>query len=204
MTERSSTLDTVTDPDGDTDATRPAGWLRVASALAHRWPTWLALAFAAINLADLGDGLEYTLLLVLLAAVYLIVTVLDRPRATWPVLYALVAAVVCLRLLDVDPMPVLVVVAVAVVAVGLIKGRLRRPGLYALQSPAAMGIIALGLAALSVPADIGRYLVAAGLLGHAVWDAIHWHANKIVKRSFAEWCGVLDLVLGLGILILVG
>ncbi|MEV4628177.1 hypothetical protein AB0J90_18040 [Micromonospora sp. NPDC049523] len=197
MTETTPTLGT------DTDTTQAAGWLRVVPMLAHRWPTWLGLAFAAINLADTGDGTEFSFLLLLAASGYLLVAVLDRPRVTWPVLYALVAAVVVLRLFDFDPWPVLAVVAVLVVAVGLVRGQLRRPGLYALQSPAALGFIALGLAALYVPADIGRYLVAAGLLAHAVWDGIHWRANKIVARSFAEWCGVLDLVVGLAILMLV-
>jgi hypothetical protein len=164
---------------------------------------WLALAWAAISLLDVGDGLEYVLLLVLAAAGYLFITVVDRPRATWPVLFVLVATVVVLRLLGIDPWPALVVLAVALVVVGLIGGQLRRRGLYALQAPAVLAFIALGLAALSVPTDIGRYFVAAGLLGHAAWDAIHWRANKIVTRSFAEWCAVLDLSLGLGILILV-
>jgi hypothetical protein len=54
---------------------------------------------------------------------------------------------------------------------------------------------------LAVPAAVGGYLVAAGLLGHATWDAVHWRANRIVSRSFAEWCGVLDLVIGVGLLV---
>lgn len=56
---------------------------------------------------------------------------------------------------------------------------------------------------MALPTEVGRYLVAAGLLGHAAWDAVHWHADKIVARSFAEWCAVLDIALGLGILLLV-
>jgi hypothetical protein len=203
MTRTAPVLSTVTDPAGDTDTIRPAAWRRVTSVIGHRWPTWLALALAAISLWDLGDGSELAFVLAIAAAGYVFMAVADRARATWPVLFALVATVVVLRLLDIDPWPALTVVAVALVAVGLLGGQLRRPGLHALQSPAALGFIALGLAALSVPAGIGHYFVAAGLLGHAAWDAIHWRANKIVTRSFSEWCGVLDLILGLGILILV-
>lgn len=202
MTRTAPVPSTVNDPVGATGTTRPAAWRRVTSAVGRRWPTWLALALAANIVGDVGDGLEYALVLVMAAAGYVFIAVADRPRATWPVLFALVAAVVVLRLRHIDPWPALTVVAVALVAVGLIGGQLRRPGLYALQSPAALAFLALGLAALSVPADIGRYFVAAGLLGHAAWDAIHWRANKIVTRSFSEWCGVLDLVLGLGILLL--
>ena len=39
--------------------------------------------------------------------------------------------------------------------------------------------------------------------GQVVWDAYDWWADRIVVRSFAEWCGVLDLTLGVGILLLV-
>lgn len=166
MTRTAAVPGTVTDPVGDTDTgtTRAAAWPRAASAVGHRWPTWLALAWSAISLWDVGDGLEYVFLLLLAAAGYLFMALDDRPRATWPVLFALVATVVILRLLDIDPVRALAVVAVALVVVGLIGGQLRRPGLYMLQSPAA---------------------------------------NKIVARSFAEWPGVLDLILGLAILILV-
>jgi hypothetical protein len=203
MTRTAPALDADADPIGDTDVTRRTGWRRVAAAIGHRWPTGLALVWAAISLSDLGDGLEYAPLLVLAATGYLFIAVVDRPRATWAVLFALVTTVVVLRLLDVNPWPVLAVVAAALAAVGLISGQLRRPGLYAMQLPAALGFIALSLTALTVPTNVGGYLVAAGLLGHAAWDAIHWRANKIVTRSFAEWCGVLDLILGLGILLLV-
>ncbi|MFJ6194981.1 hypothetical protein [Micromonospora sp. NPDC092111] len=203
MTRSASVPGTVTDPVGATDPTRPAVWRRVTSVTVRRWPTWLALAVAAISLGDLGDGTELAFVLVLAATGYLFVAVVDRVPATWPVLLGLVAMVVVLRLLDLDPVPALTVVAAALIAVGMIGGRLRGPGLYGLQTPAALGFIALGLAALLVPAAIGHYVVAAGLLGHAAWDAVHWRANKIVARSFSEWCGVWDLILGLGILILV-
>ncbi len=173
------------------------------STLTRRWPTWLALAWAAVSLADLADGLEYAFVLLVAATGYLFIAVVDRSRLTWPVLFGLIAVVVVLRSLDVDQWPALTVTAFALMAAGLITGQLRRPGLYLLQSPAAVGFIALGMAALAVPAAIGSYLVAAGLLGHAAWDAVHWRANSIVTRSFAEWCGVLDATLGVGILVTV-
>ncbi len=173
------------------------------STLTRRWPTWLALAWATVSLADLADGLEYAFVLLVAATGYLFIAVVDRSRLTWPVLFGLIAVVVVLRSLDVDQWPALTVTAFALMAAGLITGQLRRPGLYLLQSPAAVGFIALGMAALAVPAAIGSYLVAAGLLGHAAWDAVHWRANSIVTRSFAEWCGVLDATLGVGILVTV-
>ncbi|MCW6005111.1 hypothetical protein K1W54_11040 [Micromonospora sp. CPCC 205371] len=171
------------------------------SAVGRRWPTWAALAWAAISLADVSDGLEYVVLFVLPATGYLFLAVVDRSRITWAVVFAALTAVVVLRLLDIDPWPALALVVIALAGAGLISGQLRRPGLYAWQSPGALAFMAFGLVVLSVPTTVGGYLVAVGLLGHAAWDAIHWRANAIVARSFAEWCGVLDLVLGLGLLV---
>ncbi|MEQ4721008.1 hypothetical protein [Nonomuraea sp. B19D2] len=192
----------ATDPTGDGDVAGKPWWLRAALAVGRRWPTWLALTCAAISLADVGDGLEYMILFVLPATGYLFLAVVDRPRITWVVAVAAMATVVVLRTLDIDPWPALAVVVVALAAVGLLNDRLRRPRLYALQSPGALAFMAFGLVVLSVPATVAGYLVAIGLLGHAAWDAMHWRANKIVARSFAEWCGVLDLVLGVGLLAL--
>ncbi|KAB2350160.1 hypothetical protein [Actinomadura rudentiformis] len=191
----------ATDPPGIPNVTGRPGWLRAASAVGRRWPTWLALAWAAISLADVSDGLEYMVLFVLPATGYLFLAVVDLPRITWAVGLAAMATVVVLRMLDINPWPALAVAVVTLAAVGLINGQLRKPGLYALQSPGALAFMAFGLLVLAVPTTVGGYLVAAGLLGHATWDAVHWRADKIVSRSFAEWCGVLDLVLGVGLLV---
>ncbi|TYB52354.1 hypothetical protein FXF51_51435 [Nonomuraea sp. PA05] len=182
-------------------APRP-GWLRAPAALGRRWPTWLALAWAAFSLSDVTDGLEYTIVFVVPAAGYLFLAVADRRRITWAVVLAALATVVILRVLGIDPGPPLALTVIALAALGLINGRLRGPHLYALQTPGALAFIAYGLLVVSVPPVAGGFLVAAGLLGHAAWDAYHWRADKIVARSFAEWCGMLDLTLGLGLLVI--
>lgn len=184
---------------GDADG----GAMTSLRVVTHRWPTLLALGWAAVNLIDLDDGLEHVFLLMVAATGYLFLAVVDRARLTWPVLFGLTTLVVVLRLLDVDPWPALAVAAVALIAAGLITGRLRGPGRYLLQSPAAVGFITLGLIAVAVPNRVGSYLVAAGLLAHAAWDAVHWRADRIVSRTFAEWCGVLDATLGIAILVAV-
>jgi hypothetical protein len=64
-----------------------------------------------------------------------------------------------------------------------------------------LGFGAIALATLYVDTVLGAYLVAAALLGHAVWDAFHYLRDRVVARSYAEFCGVLDLVLGAAILL---
>jgi hypothetical protein len=59
-------------------------------------------------------------------------------------------------------------------------------------------VAAIGLISNTV---VGAYLVAAGLLAHAVWDVHHHRVNKVVTRSLAEFCFVLDTLLALAIVI---
>jgi hypothetical protein len=49
----------------------------------------------------------------------------------------------------------------------------------------------------------GTCLVALGLLLHGVWDAWHHRRNRVVTRSFAEWCGVFDILLAVVVVIAV-
>jgi cytochrome bd-type quinol oxidase subunit 1 len=63
-----------------------------------------------------------------------------------------------------------------------------------------LGFGAIALAALYADTVLGGYLVAAALLGHAVWDAVYLRLDRVVARSYAEFCGVLDLLLGAAII----
>ena len=51
----------------------------------------------------------------------------------------------------------------------------------------------------------GGYVLDGGRVRFqlAAWDAVHWHEDAVVSRPFAEWCGTLDLVLGVGVLVVV-
>src|ERR671914_1456788 len=76
------------------------GWI---AALKHRWPTWLAIALAALTV---GGSTVQSLanVLPMLAFFYLAAAVLQRRQATWLVAVATVAAFAALRLQEwVDP-----------------------------------------------------------------------------------------------------
>jgi hypothetical protein len=136
----------------------------VATALARRWPTWLAVGLSALTLGGGGTdqgvrGLSEALLILPLE--YLVVAALGRREASWGVVVVGVTGFVVLRAVDVVP-PAAVVVA---------------------------------LAGLAVDPDLGRHLVAAGWFLHGVWDLVHLRADKVVARSYAEWCGVVDVLI---------
>jgi hypothetical protein len=170
--------------------------------LLRRWPTALGVGVAALTLSDFDDGREFAIVLLLASVGYLLIAVLERPRATWWVLIGLLGAVVCLRLLNLPPEPVLAAAAVAATIVGLVRGS-SRLWLPALQAPATMIFGGLAFVAVAAGSQIGSTLVAAGLLGHTVWDVIHLRARAIVAPSLAEWCAVLDTLIAICILVLV-
>jgi hypothetical protein len=172
-------------------------------ALLRRWPTALGVGVAALTLSDFDDGREFAIVLLIASVGYLTIAALGRPDATWWVLIGLLAGVVCMRLLNIAPEPVLVVVAMAMTIVGLVRGSLRRLWLPVLQIPATLAFGAVAFLAIAAGSQVGGTLVAAGLLAHTVWDVIHLRARAIVSPSLAEWCAVLDTLIAAGILVLV-
>jgi hypothetical protein len=46
-----------------------------------------------------------------------------------------------------------------------------------------------------VDPDLGRYLVAVGSFLHGVWDFVYCKLDKVVARSHAEWCAILDVLI---------
>jgi hypothetical protein len=95
----------------------------------------------------------------------------------------------------------LLALAVLFFAYGLVR-RVRQPGGgLPLQALAMAAFGATAAVALYANEVVGAFLVAAGLLAHAGWDAYHHWANKVVIRSMAEFCFVLDTLLAAAIVV---
>ena len=169
--------------------------------LAHRWPTALGIALAALAAFDLDDGLEFATLTVLLALVYLGAAALDRRWSAWVLLLAGIPLTNFIPSISgIDPSVILLAVAPVFLVLGVARGQLRKPGGLPLQT---VGMLAFGstvLVALYVDPDLGGNLVAFALIGHAGWDAYHFLRNRVVPRSYAEFCIFVDLLLGAAIL----
>jgi hypothetical protein len=54
---------------------------------------------------------------------------------------------------------------------------------------------------LLVSPGAGTYLIAFGWLAHAAWDVWHHRHNAVVPRGYAEWCAVVDAVIGVTVLV---
>ncbi|RKN53186.1 hypothetical protein D7193_21945 [Micromonospora costi] len=94
----------------------------------------------------------------------------------------------------------LLVLPVGYLVVGAYRRRLRGPGVLARQLVGLAAWSALALTAAAAGGRAAAWLVAFGWLGHAVWDAVHHRRDEVVPRAYAEWCGVLDAVLGVTII----
>ena len=180
---------------------------RWSGLLVHRWPTALGVAVATLTALDLGADAGFVpslpALIVLMALVYVGAAALGRRRAPWVVL--LVALPVAFFLPQTsrgDPPVVLLAAAAAFLVVGAVRGqRLREPGGLGLQAAGVLIFGVIALAAVYAAPGVGAYLVAFALFGHAAWDAFHYARDRVVTRTYAEFCGVLDLVLGVVILV---
>lgn len=168
---------------------------RVEEPLANR----LALAMSALTFGG-GESAEgvasFAQILLLLPLLYLVVAKSQRREATWPLLVAGLVVVVGLRVLDViAPAAVFAATALVVLVWAAVDRQLFGSGTFQLQALGMLGFGVLGLAGLAVDPDLARYLVAAGWFLHGVWDFVHLKLDKVVARSFAEWCGVVDVVI---------
>jgi hypothetical protein len=195
----------MTRADGVRDHTDdpPHAHRRWTGVLMHRWPTALGIVVAALAAFDLTDGTELAALTMLMPLVYLGATALDRRRFAWVVLLAgVVVLAVVPSASQVVPSAIFLVAALVFLVVGVAHGRLHSPGGLPLQTVGMLAFASIVLVAFYVDSDLGAYLVAFALFGHAAWDAYHYVKDRVVARSYAEFCDVLDLLLGATILIM--
>jgi hypothetical protein len=142
------------------NTTFPPVLRKLATLLARRWPTWIALAVVAVTVADGGP--------------------LPLDLFAWLTL----------------------VMPPAYLGFGAARKDLQPAAMLMLQLAALGFYVGLTAVALSVDDDLARYLLALGWIAHAFWDGVFFHANRVVPRPWAEWCGVVDLCLGGAILFL--
>ena len=188
--------------DRETEALPAKGWL-------HRWPILAAIGLTALMAYGLSDGSELAPIVAASALVYLGAAALRKPAMAWPVFFGASAILTVAKVLLAGetgaaadaPTWVLLGVAVLVLIYGLLRGAARPPEGLPLQAIAMAAFGTIAAIAVLVNDTLGGYLVAAGLFGHAAWDVYHHRINKVVVRSMAEFCFVLDTLLAVIIVI---
>jgi hypothetical protein len=173
----------------------------IAGSVRRRWPALAGIAFAVLVAIGMANGVEQAPVLAAAATVYIGCAGLQKPGAAWPIFLGSVAVITVLKLLDFDPTLIVLGCGAALGIYGLLRGFVRPGYGLPLQSVALLGFGAVAAIALFVDTDLGAYLVAAGLLGHAAWDLHHYRTNRVVARSLAEFCLLLDAALAVLIVI---
>jgi hypothetical protein len=119
-----------------------------------------------------------------------------RVLARWPSALGLLATVDNLMNPRTLPVAAMMILPLGYLAIGAVRRTLRpRPVLLAQLGALAGYLVLLGAAAAAGP-QWGQYLVGAGWIFHAGWDLWHHRRNLVVPRPFAEWCAVVDLIIG--------
>ena len=124
-----------------------------------------------------------------------------RVLGRWPSVLGLLATVD--NLVDPRPLPVyaMMILPVGYLAIGAARRTLRpRPVLLAQLGALLAYLILLGAAVVAGP-QWGQYLVGVGWIFHAGWDWWHHRRDLVVPRPFAEWCAVVDLVIGISVIL---
>lgn len=95
----------------------------------------------------------------------------------------------------------LLLLPAAYLIIGGYRGRLRDRRMLALQMAGLVLYIVLAVVAASVEPATAAWVVAAGWGIHALWDYAHHRADAVVPRGWSEWCGVVDLVIAVTIVL---
>jgi hypothetical protein len=129
------------------------------------------------------------------------VTAFGRRSIAWPAAVIGIGSLAALRLQHLfDPAAVLLLGGMALVLITVGRRRFFAPSDGLVQTAGWLAFALLALLSVALDPQFGKYVLATGWLGHALWDLWHWRANKGVSRSFAEWCGVFDLLGAVAIL----
>lgn len=188
------------------EAESRAGWHSL-----QWWPTLAGIAFAAFVALDpvrgpvrgAERGSDLAPIVAASGLVYLAAAALQKRSAAWPAFFVSVVVITIVKMaaIDIDPTWPLIGLAALLAGYGLLGGAARPAGSLPIQAIAMVGFGAIAAIALFLDDDAGAYLVALGLFAHAGWDVYHHRADKVVTRSLAEFCFVLDVLLALAIIV---
>jgi hypothetical protein len=173
-------------------------------ALLRRWPTAAGIAMAAFTAWGATSGADLAPILTASGFVYLGAAAFQRRGAAWPVFFVSFVVIGAAGFTAYDSalgIWIMIGLCVPLAAYGLIRGAARPPEGLPLQSLAMVGFGAIAVAVLLVGGDLGLYLVALGLLGHAAWDVWHHRTERVVSRSLAEFCVVLDTLVAIAMIV---
>jgi hypothetical protein len=189
-------------PGCSTDRRDPATLVGMSNlrALSHRWPSALGLLVAVWALVTEPDTESIAITVAIAAVCYLGAAALNRRWVAWAGIPAGTVVVVLAELMNLPWWVALGVAGALLVVIGLFTGVSR--GALSAQTLALLGFGGLAVVGLFLAPTVGLVVVGAVLASHAIWDAVHYWSDKVVSRSLAEFCMLLDVPLGVGVIVI--
>lgn len=161
------------------------------------WPAALAVLVAAATAYGLTDARDVAPVVAASGLVYLSAAATGVRGAAWIAFGVTFALIGLAKFLELDATLWILVLATGLVIVGLVSRRVRPWWALGLQTAAMLVLAAVALLAIRLDPTVGGLLVAAALLGHAGWDIYHHRTRRVVNRSLAEFCAVLDILVAI-------
>lgn len=179
--------------------------------LTDRWPTALAIvtvAFAIGLMALVDDEAElFGPSVAVMAGIYMLAYVLGRPWTAWVAFPAMSAVMSVLQVLhdqDVswaDPFVGIVAVVGLLWLLAIARRRFTDGETFSLQTAGMVVFAVITLVCAAVAPRLGAAVAGFGFVAHGLWDAYHFKVNKVVHRSFAEYCAVIDIPTGIALIV---
>ena len=120
----------------------------------------------------------------------------------WPAWLALLMWVDNWLAPSLPPPWVLLVLPAGYLVIGAWRKRLGDRRVLAVQFGGLALYLGLAIIAATVDPGLARYVIGGAWLSHAVWDLAHLRAGAVVPRGYAEWCAVVDAVIGVTVVVL--
>lgn len=174
-----------------TEATKPGArrWQRL-------WPVGLGVFVAAATAYRLDDPRDAAPLVAASGLVYLAAGASGRRSVAWIAFAVTFALIGVGKFTGIDVLPWLLGLAAALLLYGLAERRLKPRWAFPLQATAMLVLGTTALLAFHLSPTAGGLLVAFALLAHAGWDIHHHRTDRVVDRSLATFCAVLDILVG--------
>lgn len=168
------------------------------------WPAALGVIVAAGTAYGLTDGRDAAPVVAASGLVYLAAAAIGRRWTAWAAFGVSSVLITLGKFTDLDVTTWMLGLAAVLLVVGLAGRRLRSWWSLPTQTAAMFVLGAVALLAVRLEATTGGLLVAAALLGHAAWDIHHHGTGRVVNRSFAEFCAVLDILVAVVVVFALG
>ncbi|MBO4206388.1 hypothetical protein [Micromonospora echinofusca] len=167
--------------------------------LLHRWPSALGLAAAVLSLAS-GVNRESGAITVVVASLcYLGAAAFNRPWVGWAGILGGSIVIVASELAGLPWWAGAGITSLVLIVAGVAVRAPRVP--LAAQALALAVYGGLAVVTLFLSPRVGLAMAGAVLACHAIWDVVLYRRNQTVPRSLTEFCMVLDVLAGGGIVV---